>query len=356
MMVNGKEFLSNGLSQYEILRDIGKALSSSLEMNEVLKMIMDFIGKYYKPSNWSLLLVDEEKFDLFFVITVGDSSDKIKDKRLKIGDGIAGWSVKKQQTVTIKNAYEDKRFHQNFDKQSGFKTDTIICVPLLNKGKALGVIELVNVDLSLFEEPYLDLLESLADFAAIALGNARYLEQIKELSVRDDCTKLFNSRYMVELFDMEINRSRRHKYKFSAVFLDLDHFKNVNDNYGHLIGSQLLRNIADILQSSIRKSDWAIRYGGDEFVLILTETGKKEALHLTERIRNRLNKTVFFSEENYNIKITASFGIAVYPDDAETTDELIGLADHAMYKVKNSGRNNILIAEKEKNFLKKLIL
>ncbi len=355
-MRNEKEFKSIGLSQYEILRDIGKALSSSLEMNDVLKLIMDSIGKYYKPSNWSLLLVDEEKLDLFFVIVVGESSHKIKDKRLKIGDGIAGWSVKNNKTVTIKKAYEDKRFNKNFDKQSGFKTETIICVPLINKGKALGVIELINVDLSLFGEPYLDLLESLADFAAIALGNARYLEQIKELSVRDDCTKLFNSRYMVELFEVELTRSKRHKYKFSVVFLDLDHFKNVNDNYGHLIGSQLLRNIADILLSSIRKSDWAIRYGGDEFVLILTETGKKEALHLTERIRHRLNKAVFFTEENYNIKVTASFGIAVYPDDAKTTDEIIGLADNAMYKVKNSGRNNILVAEKEKSFLKKLVL
>lgn len=333
--------------QYEILRDIGKALSSTLDLDKVLNMIMDFIGNYYKPQNWSLLMYDEVRHDLYFAIAVGETSESLKGKRLQIGNGIAGWSFKKHKTLLIRDAYTDKRFDTKFDKASGFKTDSIICVPMINQGKTLGVIELINVDDHLFEQPYLELLESLSDFAAIAIENSTFIEKIKEVSIRDDCTNLYNSRYMIELLEIELSRAKRKKDSFSVVFLDLDHFKFINDNFGHIVGSRLLREIAEIILRNIRNSDWAIRYGGDEFVLILPETRKKHAIQLTKRIRQELNETIFFRDENYNIKLTASFGIASFPEDGATIDDIIKMADHAMYDVKKHGRNNIRTALKE---------
>ena len=134
-------FELNDATQNKILRDIGKALTSTLDQQKVLNMIMEFIGNYYQPENWSLLLVDEEKFDMYFAIAVGKTSDLIRDKRLKIGQGIAGWSLTHKKTVLIRDAYEDERFNPAFDQESGFRTGSIICVPLVNQGKALGIIE-----------------------------------------------------------------------------------------------------------------------------------------------------------------------------------------------------------------------
>ncbi|RLC49483.1 MAG: sensor domain-containing diguanylate cyclase [Candidatus Cloacimonadota bacterium] len=339
-------FELNDATQNKILRDIGKALTSTLDQEKVLNMIMEFIGNYYRPENWSLLLVDEEKFDLYFAIAVGKTSDLIKDKRLKIGQGIAGWSLTHKETVLIRDAYQDERFNPAFDKESGFRTSSIICVPMVNQGKALGIIELINIQEHFFEKPYVQLLETLADFAAIAIENSRYISRIKEVSIKDDCTNLYNSRHMIELLEIEMKRAKRGKNTFAVVFLDLDHFKRVNDNYGHIVGSQLLREIANILLKNIRSSDWAIRYGGDEFVLILPGMNQENAFKLTKRIREELNSTVFFQKEGYNIHITASFGIAVFPKDASTIDEIIKMADHAMYDVKKRGRDNIQLAIK----------
>jgi len=339
-------FELNDATQNKVLRNIGKALTSTLDQQKVLNMIMEFIGNYYQPENWSLLLLDEEKFDMYFAIAVGKTSDLIKEKRLQIGQGIAGWSLTNRKTVLIRDAYEDERFNPAFDKESGFITESIICVPLINQGKALGIIELINIRKIFFEKPYIQLLETLADFAAIAIENSRYISRIKEVSIKDDCTNLYNSRHMIELLEIEIQRATREKKKFAVVFLDLDHFKNVNDNYGHIVGSQLLREIANILLRNIRTSDWGIRYGGDEFVLILPGMDKENAYKLTKRIREDLNSTTFFQKENYNIKVTASFGIAVFPDDASTIDDIIKMSDHAMYDVKKRGRDNIQLAVK----------
>jgi len=312
-------FELNDATQNKILRDIGKALTSTLDQEKVLNMIMEFIGNYYRPENWSLLLVDEEKFDLYFAIAVGKTSDLIKDKRLKIGQGIAGWSLTHKETVLIRDAYQDERFNPAFDKESGFRTSSIICVPMVNQGKALGIIELINIQEHFFEKPYVQLLETLADFAAIAIENSRYISRIKEVSIKDDCTNLYNSRHMIELLEIEMKRAKRGKNT---------------------------REIANILLKNIRSSDWAIRYGGDEFVLILPGMNQENAFKLTKRIREELNSTVFFQKEGYNIHITASFGIAVFPKDASTIDEIIKMADHAMYDVKKRGRDNIQLAIK----------
>jgi len=329
-----------------ILHEVGKALTSSLELDDVLHVIMEMIAKFYQPTNWSLLLVDEETNELYFEIAVGQAGEKLKGVRLKIGEGIAGWVAEKGEPVIITEAYQDPRFAKRVDQSSGFKTESIICAPLISKGRTLGVIELINLASDNTDREHLELLYALADFAAIAIENARYVSRIKELTIIDDCTGLYNARHMHTLLETEISRSVRYQAPFSFIFLDLDHFKEINDQHGHLVGSRLLKEIGQTLKFSLRTVDYAVRYGGDEFVLILPRAGSEEALKVAHRLREALNREVFFRREGLNIKISASFGVSTYPDDAINKEDIIRLADQAMYHVKNTTRDGVRAAAK----------
>jgi len=328
-------------TQLGVLRDIGKALTATLDFQEVLREIMRIIADQFQPRDWSLLLVDEETEELYFAIVVGEASDKLKDVRMKMGEGIAGWVAQNGKPLITENAYQDARFAKWVDQKTGFETQSIICLPLISKGHTLGVIELLNTARGHISDPDLEFLIALADFAAIAVENARFVKRIKDLSIVDDVTGLYNSRHLHTLLETEISRAVRYSTSFSVVFLDLDHFKLVNDNYGHLVGSRLLREIGQVLKYNLRTVDWATRYGGDEFVLILPRSGKRESLLVGQRLRRALNDAVFLKHEGLNIRITASFGIATFPDDAHSKEDVIRMADQAMYRVKRSTRDDI---------------
>jgi len=327
--------------QLKILGEIGKTLTSTLDLQEVLRVIMKIITDQFEPRDWSLLLVDEESEELFFAIVVGEARDKLKDVRLKLGEGIAGWVAQHGQPLITENAYQDPRFAKWVDQRTGFETKSMVCLPLISKGRTLGVIELLNTVRGRFSERDIELLAALADFTAIAVENARYVKRIKDLSIVDDVTGLYNSRHLHTLLETEISRAVRYAAPFSVIFLDLDYFKLVNDQHGHLVGSRLLREIGQVLKFNLRTVDWAFRYGGDEFVLILPRTGKKEALLVAQRLRHALNENVFLKNERLNIRVTASFGIATFPEDAKTKEDVIRMADQAMYRVKRTTRDDI---------------
>ncbi|MFO8056197.1 MAG: sensor domain-containing diguanylate cyclase [bacterium] len=336
--------ISQDSSALNILREVGKALTSSLDLDHVLGVIMEMVGKLYEPGNWSLLMLDESANELYFEVVVGEAKETLKDVRIKVGEGIAGWVALNGEPVIITEAYQDPRFAKWVDEKSGFETKSIVCVPLVSKGRILGVIELLNLSASNQEMEYLTLLEALADFAAIAIENARSVQKIKELTIVDDCTGLYNARHLHTLLETEISRAIRYNTSFSLIFLDLDYFKEVNDVHGHLVGSRLLFEVGRLFKYTLRTVDWSIRYGGDEFIIILPRAGPEEAAIVARRLRNSLNEAVFFQKEGLDIRITASFGIATYPEDAMNKDDLIKLADQAMYRVKERTRNDICAA------------
>jgi len=334
--------LKRKIEELSIFNEIGKTLTSTLDIKAILNIIMLKIGELLRPDNWSLLLADEERGDLYFEVVVGERAEKIKNMRLKMGEGIAGWVAVKGEKLLIPDVSKDERFTLNVDLVSGFETRSVVCVPLKCKGKILGVIELVNkVGRSKFSEEDLFILTTLADYAAIALENAQYFHKVKELTITDDVTRLYNSRYMYDYLDQEMRRSQRYEMELSIIFLDLDYFKNVNDTYGHLVGSRLLREIAKVIITCLRDVDIAVRYGGDEFVVILPSTPKKKAVLVAERIRDSMKNTVFLQSQGLKIKQTASFGVASFPKDANNKLDLIRQADKAMYQIKNSSRDGI---------------
>jgi diguanylate cyclase (GGDEF)-like protein len=337
--------LKRQIARLSLFHEIGKALASTLDLQKILQTVMEKISDLLQPDTWSLLMLDEAAQELHFEIAIGAGADKLKDVRLKVGEGIAGWVAQTGEPVLVEDVKRDPRFTPRIDEVTQTDTRSVVCVPIKGKEKILGVIELVNcLGRESFRTADIPILKSLADYAAIALENARYIQRIHELTITDDCTALYNARHLNFVLDAEIYRSTRYGYEFSVIFLDLDHFKQVNDTHGHLVGSKLLWMIGDLIKGHLRLIDYAFRYGGDEFVILLPQTPKQNSLTVVRRLRDLLNSRVFFSDEGLNIMVTASFGVASFPADGRTRRELLRMADEAMYLVKNTTRNSIALA------------
>lgn len=333
------------LSGLRIFHSIGKALTSTLNLSEVLAIIMEKTSELFNPSHWSLLLFDEDRKALRFEIVVGEGSAGLQGAWLSLDRGIAGWVARNREAVVCPDVSKDERFAGEFDTQADFQTTSIVAVPLVSKGRLLGVIELLNVlESDDFGELEVEVLKTLADYAAIAIENARSVERIRELSVTDDVTGLFNARYLEQSLEQEYRRSKRTGEPLSVIFIDLDYFKTINDTHGHLVGSDVLREAAILLRQSLRVTDIPTRYGGDEFVLILPETSQDDALMVAGRIRDAVRGHTFGVMHGSPCKVTASFGIATLPDDTDDKLDLIRLADQAMYWVKEHSRDDIATA------------
>ncbi len=341
---------SRWLKQLATFTDLGKAVTSSLDIKEVLNIVMEKIKDMLRPKNWSLLLVDEKTNDLNFEIVVGEGAERIKDIRLKMGEGIAGWVAKEGTPLLVPDAQKDPRFAKKVDDASRFITKSVICVPLISKGKILGVIELINkVEEGQFKYEDLIILRTIADYTAIAIENAKYFQKVEELTITDDLTGLYNSRHLYRFVDYEVERAKRYGTNIAMIFFDLDGFKEINDVHGHLCGSKVLVEVARVINSILRKVDMACRYGGDEFVIVLPQTSKEQAFVAAEKLRSMIKEFAFLKEEGINAHLTASFGVASLPEDADDKLELIHLADQAMYSVKNSNKDGVAMAQKSGN-------
>ncbi|HEX7418988.1 MAG TPA: GGDEF domain-containing protein [Thermoanaerobaculia bacterium] len=182
---------------------------------------------------------------------------------------------------------------------------------------------------------------------AQVLSNIYQLTRSRDLAMRDDLTKAFNRRFFESYLDEEIERSRRYSTRFSIIFLDLDDLKMVNNFYGHLTGSRTLQEVAKRILGAVRTIDKVVRFGGDEFCIILPQTDSDQAMAVANRVRKAMTATVFSVDANVEISITASFGIATYPSHAITKEGLIRQADTAMYKVKSTTKNAVGVATVE---------
>ena len=224
----------------------------------------------------------------------------------------------------------------------------VIAFPLSCRGRRVGALVAIDRQPSAREpklsESMLRAVRVLLEPASVALDNSLLLKRAEALSVTDDLTSLYNSRYLNLVLRRETKRASRSGRPLSLLFIDLDGFKAVNDTHGHMFGSRALVEAAAVIRSSARETDVVARFGGDEFALILPDTGGEGAFAVGERIRERIAAHNFLAEDRLNIHLTASVGVATLPDVAASADELMQAADKAMYQVKDSGKNGIQAA------------
>lgn len=214
----------------------------------------------------------------------------------------------------------------------------VLALPLVSEDVLIGVLELLRGGAA-FSDAEIALLERLTIPIAAALQNSVRISEAERLSHTDDLTQLHNARYLRQFLVNETKRARRYSSNLGAVFLDLDDFKQINDAHGHLVGSHVLMEVASLILPSVRDTDCVVRYGGDEFVIILPEASLDEAIHVAQRIRSKLAEHRFSGGRRLKLQLTASFGIAVFPQHASSPQQLISAADSAMYEAKAAGKN-----------------
>ncbi len=216
----------------------------------------------------------------------------------------------------------------------------ILMAPVTGMGEAWGILWVLTEGKEIDELAH-ELAETVVDHAVLALENAEKYIHAKERAFIDDCTGLYNARYLYTSAENEISRSERYGSELTFVFLDLDRFKLVNDNHGHLVGSRTLRRVGEVLLTCVRQVDMVARYGGDEFTILLADTSHEGGMQVSERIREMVEQTEFESDGDAPMHITVSIGVASYPEHGEARDELLDAADKAMYHAKLMGRNRV---------------
>lgn len=218
--------------------------------------------------------------------------------------------------------------------------------PLVSGERVYGVLEGIRrrPDRRSFTRSEIALLNSMSLPIAAALSNSMRIAEAERLSLTDELTRLHNARYLRQFLVNEMKRARRFGSKIAALFLDLDDFKTINDLHGHLVGSHALMEIAAVILPSVRDTDCVVRYGGDEFVIILPETGEHEAVRVANRIRSKIESHRFTGGRRLQIHLTASIGVAVFPDDALSPHQLVACADLGMYAAKAAHKNCVRVA------------
>lgn len=338
------ESLRRKIKELETLNEIVRAINSSLKHEEILQIIMKKTANLIEAEGWSVLLLDEEKKELVFEAAAGEAGRKLIGMRLKLNQGIAGWVARTGKSLIVSDVSKDPRFYSGIDKKTNFVTKSILCVPMKSRDKIFGVVEVVNkIGGTPFTKDDLRIFENLVEHVTIALLNARLYRQMELASITDDLTKLYNSRYCNQKLDDLIKKNRYTRNKVSLIFLDVDYFKLVDDSYGHLVGSETLRLIGERIKRAIRKKDLAARYGGDEYIVIMPDASKKTAAIVAERIRRAINGEPFYAGKK-KFFVSATLGVATFPDDAKIRDHLVGRADRAMYEGKMTGRNKVVLA------------
>jgi diguanylate cyclase (GGDEF)-like protein len=326
-----------------VFHNVARALTSELDLDSILRAIMLQMEQFFLPEQWSLLIVDETRQDLFYAVVVGRAEAELRDERVKFGEGLAGWVAEHGETLIIPESAEDPRLGSRGD-QRRFRIRSAICMPLRSRQKTLGVIQLFNCRMETLDDDTVAFLHLLCDYAAIAIENAHAVERIQELTVTDDCTGLYNQRQLYRMLKAESEPASGAPSRFSLIFIDLDHFKLINDQHGHLIGSKLLAEFGQAVRRELRGVDAVFRYGGDEFIVLLPGTSGEEAERVARHLHSRLRRHKFQVGDGLALTIRASYGVATWPTDAGDVHELIRLADSAMYRIKGTTRDGVATA------------
>ncbi|HEX4786043.1 MAG TPA: sensor domain-containing diguanylate cyclase, partial [Candidatus Sulfotelmatobacter sp.] len=214
-------------------------------------------------------------------------------------------------------------------------------IPLISFGQTLGVLTLHSTQPNAFRESELQSLESVADICANSIQNAHYVDRVKQLAYLDGLTGIFNRRFFELRILEEIERACRYGTGMAVVMADIDEFKKLNDEFGHLLGDEVLRQVSSLFHQQLRKVDVVCRYGGEEFAILLTQISTQQAIAIAEKLRRLVEK---FQFPGVPRTITISAGLATFPIHGKTRDEMVRAADSGLYAAKQSGRNRICVA------------
>jgi len=327
------------LDDLMVFHQLARSLNSSLDLDTILRTILEQMERLITADMWTLLMMDESRTELYYAIAAGNGENALRDLRVPIGEGVAGWVAEHAETLIVPESEDDPRLHQTLSADHRV-VRSVVAMPLRGRKGVQGVIEILNPRASQMSDYTIAFLHILCDHAAIAIENAHDVARIQQLSITDDTTGLYNVRHLYKVLEQEVDRCHRQGKPVSLAFIDLDRFKSVNDLHGHLVGSELLGRVGARLKQIARPKDMCFRYGGDEFVVLMPESSAGEALVAATDLHYELINTRFRMNGGLELTASASVGLATCPPE-NAVHAIIGTADARMYAVKSNGRGQV---------------
>lgn len=334
------------LSQFfQLLPDFTKKMNSRIVRREIPTQVMRIAEQLFAPSQVLIFLVEERLNRLSLVRQMGLPPDFPASFQVEYGEGRIGWVAQHGVEMHVDDFVREKRLSgTNMDAPAHFQFNTELCAPMIHEGKVRGVISVGGITRHYKHEKAI--LSLIADLGSIALYNHDLFAKTQEMANCDGLTKLYNKRFFLERLSNVIVEASKGHHPFSLFIFDLDHFKHYNDSQGHQAGDEVLKLTGEILRDTVRPDDIAARYGGEEFIVLLAHSPKKGAMIAAERIRDRIASHPFPNRESQPLKVVSlSGGVATFPDDGQSSTDLIAAADAALYRAKKDGRNRVFASQ-----------
>ncbi|MDZ7262932.1 MAG: sensor domain-containing diguanylate cyclase [candidate division KSB1 bacterium] len=333
--------LNDRLLELYSLYQVSLTLSKTFDLDEILKLIKKLFQKTFHVDHFGLFLLDDLLATLHLKATFGRPDFAAMPTSFHFDEDIFGKALKLEEIIYLPDLQQNDAYQLY---QGEPKAGAFVAIPLLlGKNRPLGVLTLHRRKVDSFSKNEIHLFKKISFEIAKVLDKTLLFQHTKELSITDDLTGLYNRRYFNQRFDREVQRAKRYNRPLTVMMVDIDYFKYYNDLNGHLLGDEVLKKVATVLESNLRKADIVARYGGEEFVILLPEIDKIHADQVAEKLRRTVEVKTFPKEQYQpNKNLTISLGLATLPTDSTNAKELLEFADQALYQAKAEGRNRVV--------------
>ncbi|MFQ5598263.1 MAG: diguanylate cyclase [Nitrospiria bacterium] len=346
--------LKRQLSRYreaiQSFSDLKKIIESPPRLEPVFEQFLQLAVQTLDAERGSIMLLDDDKNELSIKALAGSDRSLLTFHTIKPGEGIAGRVFQEGRGILV----DDRNHYYRLKRKPkpAYRTAYFVSVPIQQKNKTIGLINVADkISGRPFSKEDLAVLEAIGGYIAIALERSalyRKTKRLKQISITDPLTGLLNRRTFHERLLEEIERTRRHQVPVSLIMMDLDDFKRINDTYGHQEGDELLKVLGNAIRQYIRSIDVPSRYGGEEFTVILPQTRKEDAWIIADRLCKGIKQQEIRPKEASDAKqLAVSVGLATFPDDADSLEQLVRNADRALYQAKLQGKNRAIAFSKE---------
>ncbi|CAN5789024.1 sensor domain-containing diguanylate cyclase [soil metagenome] len=319
------------------LFEIGKLIGSDLDPGLLLSRIAELICQLIDAKACSVMLLDADRKRLLAKAAYGLRTERMHTLSFAVGEGVAGWVVERGVPALIDDVKNDARFVQLPANQTPIAS--MICVPLIARGERVGVVTATSERANVFNTTHLELVRFISTTIALDIENVR----LHRVAVTDPLTGAFNREFLMQRLPAELQDAIDRDRALSVAMVDVDHFKSVNDQHGHGVGDVVLAEVARRLRSAIRTGDLLVRYGGEEFLVVLPKADAGRAWEVGERMRQRVCERAFDVGDGLALLLRVSVGIAQWRTNEPMAD-LIDRADTALYGAKDRGRNRVEVA------------